>query len=338
MHMGDALVSPAVGVGMMIATAGVTTYSVKKLKYDENIEEKIPLMGVMGAFVFAAQMINITIPGTGSSGHIAGGILLSAILGPYAAFLTMTSILVIQALLFGDGGLLALGCNIINMGFFSCIIGYKLIYSKVVSKGYSKKRIFTGSVLAATVALQLGSLGVVLQTLSSGITELPFSTFVSFMQPIHLVIGIGEGIITAVILDFLWQKRPDLLERVGEKEKIKISNKKVVNVLLVSSLVLGGFLSWAASSNPDGLEWSMLKTSGIEELETKGEVYDVISNIQEKTAILMDYNFKIDKPSEILEKLGTSVSGITGVTLTIGVFLGIGSLVERRKKLKIRIE
>ena len=113
----------------------------------------------MGAFVFAAQMINFTIPGTGSSGHIAGGILLSAILGPYAAFLTMISILLIQALFFGDGGLLAIGCNIINMGFFSCLIGYKLIYSKIISKGYSKKRIFAASILGATIGLQFGSFG-----------------------------------------------------------------------------------------------------------------------------------------------------------------------------------
>src|SRR5690242_7024526 len=102
MHMADALISPVVGGTMLAATAGVAAYSIKKIQNDMD-EKKIPLMGVMGAFVFTAQMINFTIPGTGSSGHIGGGMLLSILLGPYAGFLTIASILLIQALFFGDG-------------------------------------------------------------------------------------------------------------------------------------------------------------------------------------------------------------------------------------------
>ena len=126
MHMSDALISPAVAGVMATASTGLIAYSVYKTK-DELEEKKIPLMGVMGAFVFAAQMINFSIPGTGSSGHITGGVLLAAILGPEAGFLSLVSILIVQCLFFGDGGLLALGCNIINMVFFSCFIGYKFI-------------------------------------------------------------------------------------------------------------------------------------------------------------------------------------------------------------------
>ena len=118
MHMADALISPAVGGTMWAATAGLTAYSAKKLK-DDLDEHKVPLMGVLGAFIFAAQMINFTIPATGSSGHLAGGMILAILLGPYAAFLTIASVITIQALFFADGGLLALGCNIINMGFFA---------------------------------------------------------------------------------------------------------------------------------------------------------------------------------------------------------------------------
>ncbi|MDD6235850.1 MAG: energy-coupling factor ABC transporter permease, partial [Clostridiales bacterium] len=108
MHMADALVTPAVGTAMYAASAAATVFSVKKVQL-ENDPKKIPVMGVMGAFVFAAQMINFTIPGTGSSGHLCGGMLLTALLGPYAAFLTMIGILFIQCLMFADGGLLALG-------------------------------------------------------------------------------------------------------------------------------------------------------------------------------------------------------------------------------------
>ena len=132
MHMADALISPAVGGVMWVATAGLTVYSARKLK-EEMDDRKIPLMGVLGALVFAAQMINFTIPGTGSSGHLGGAMLLAVLLGPYAAFLTMASILTIQALFFADGGLLALGCNIFNMGFFPCFIAFPLIYKRIAA-------------------------------------------------------------------------------------------------------------------------------------------------------------------------------------------------------------
>ena len=110
MHMADALLSPAVGGTMWAASALSIAYSSKKLRSEAD-DRKVPLMGVLGAFVFAAQMINFTIPATGSSGHLGGGLLLAILLGPHAAFLTIASVLVVQALFFADGGLLALGCK-----------------------------------------------------------------------------------------------------------------------------------------------------------------------------------------------------------------------------------
>ena len=116
MHMADALLSPTVGTVMLTATGLVAAYSARKVQ-NQLDDKKIPLMGVLGAFLFAAQMINFAIPGTGSSGHLGGGLLLAILLGPHAAFLTLASVLTIQALFFADGGLLALGCNIFNLGF-----------------------------------------------------------------------------------------------------------------------------------------------------------------------------------------------------------------------------
>jgi cobalt/nickel transport system permease protein len=123
MHMADALISPAVGLTMWGASATTIVYCSKKVQseVDKGI---VPLMGVLGAFIFAAQMINFTIPVTGSSGHLGGGMILAVLLGPYAAFLTIASVLVVQALFFADGGLLALGCNIFNLGFFPAFIAY----------------------------------------------------------------------------------------------------------------------------------------------------------------------------------------------------------------------
>ena len=126
MHMADALVAPAVAGTMYVAAGAAAAYSIKKVR-EEDDPKKIPVMGVMGAFVFATQMINFTIPGTGSSGHLCGGMLLSALLGPYAGFLTMIGVLLIQCLLFADGVLLALGANIWNMAFYGCFMGALLI-------------------------------------------------------------------------------------------------------------------------------------------------------------------------------------------------------------------
>ena len=191
-------------------TAGLIGYSSKKLK--ENLDEKIiPLMGVLGAFIFAGQMINFTIPATGSSGHIGGGILLSIILGPYAAFLTIASVLIIQAFFFADGGLLALGCNIINMGLFPCFICYPFIYKKIAGRNINPKRIFIGAILAVVIGLQMGAFSVVLETVTSGISALPFKTFVLLMQPIHLAIGFVEGIATAAVVLFIYNAQPELI-------------------------------------------------------------------------------------------------------------------------------
>ena len=127
MHMSDALLSPAVGGTMWAAAGAVMAGSARKLHRQVD-SARVPLMGVLAAFVFAGQMINFAIPGTGSSGHLGGGIILAALLGPPAAFIAMASILTVQALFFADGGLLALGCNIFNLGFFPAFVAYPLLF------------------------------------------------------------------------------------------------------------------------------------------------------------------------------------------------------------------
>jgi cobalt/nickel transport system permease protein len=136
MHMADALLSPVVGTTLWAGTAAVGGYASKKLKVQID-DRMIPLMGVLGAFIFAAQMINVTIPGTGSSGHLGGGMILAIILGPHAAFLVMASVLMVQALFFADGGLLALGCNIWNLGVYPCYLVYPFIYKPWVGNSKS---------------------------------------------------------------------------------------------------------------------------------------------------------------------------------------------------------
>lgn len=343
MHMADALISPAVGISFWALSVGTITYSAKKLK--EKIDEKIvPLMGVLGAFVFAAQMINFTIPATGSSGHLGGGMLLSILLGPYAGFIVMASILTIQALFFADGGLLALGCNIWNLGFYTSFIAYPLIYKPLTKNG---KNFFIATMLSVVIGLQLGAFSVVLQTFFSGISELPFSTFLLLMQPIHLAIGIVEGIVTAGIIKFVASVRPEILESVYNMNSLpsSVSLKKVIGVFVILTLIVGGFLSWFASVNPDGLEWSIEKVYGKPELPEKEHgIITTLKQIQEKIAILPDYTFKKSEQSKEEnnkdgneEKYpnidpGTTVSGILGSIIVMLVLFGTGFLIKIFKK------
>ncbi len=347
MHMADALISPAVGGTLWAATAGTMAYCCRKVKLEMD-DRKVALMGVLGAFIFSAQMINFTIPATGSSGHLGGGMILAILLGPYAAFLVMASVLTVQALFFADGGLLALGCNIFNLAFFPCFIAYPFIYKKIVGKIPTEKRIFIASMLAAVVGLQLGALGVVIETVASGISELPFTTFLLLMQPIHLAIGIVEGLVTAAVVIFIWKARPDILRYSLEAKPLKgVMVRNVALGLLAVALVTGTALSWFASSRLDGLEWSIEGVTGSGELQEPDHgIHESLAAIQEKSAFLPDYGFKTNEnehgtaESESVTEApaqwpavdaGTSTAGLVGGLLTLLTAGCIGLLLRRKK-------
>ena len=338
MHMADALLSPTVGGALWAGTLAAIIYSAKQLR--EKMDEKmVPLMGVLGAFIFAGQMINFTIPMTGSSGHIGGGMLLAVILGPYAAFLVIASVLIIQALFFADGGLLALGANIWNLGIYPCFIGYPLVYRTIVRGSTSPKVITFASVLSVVAGLQLGALSVVLETKLSGITELPFNTFLVLMQPIHLAIGIIEGVITAGIVIYVRTLRPDIVDDIEGVKTLSSGSslKKVLIIMAVLAVITGGALSWLASTHPDGLEWSIEKIYGKPEVPQKqNPISENLSKLQEKTAVLPDYSLpskgEEENPSWPAVNPGRSVSGILGGIMVLGVVLlfGIGIKVMRK--------
>ena len=343
MHIADALLSPVVGGTMWAVTAGITAYSAKKLK-DSPDDSRIPLMGVLGAFIFAAQMINFSIPVTGSSGHLGGGMILAILLGPYSAFIVLASVLVVQALFFADGGILALGCNIFNMAFFPCFLTYPFMYRKITGQNPTYRKILIGATLSAVIALQLGAFSVVLETMASGISGLPFNTFLLLMQPIHLAIGVVEGFVTAAVVSFVWKERPEVLEASFNDVPMRreLPMKKVLAGFVVAALFTGGILSWFASGYPDGLEWSMARTAGVEEFEAPAEgTHAFLAGLQEKLAFLPDYGFR-QSGAAALERLdaeeethwpavdpGTTVSGFVGGGLTLLLAIAAGLLLRK---------
>ena len=339
MHMADALLSPAVGATFWAGTIGTIGYASKKLK-DHPDDRKIPLMGVLGAFIFASQMINFTIPGTGSSGHLGGGMILAVLLGPHAAFLVMSSVLTVQALFFADGGLLALGCNIWNLGIYPCFVAYPLVYKPLAGDGRSPRRTLVASLASGVVGLQLGAFSVVLQTLLSGKTALPFTTFLLMMQPLHLAIGIVEGFVTAGVINYVRAARPEILDSSSSTTPLVagVSLRNVLIGFLVLATVTGGALSWFASAYPDALEESVQRITGKVELPPQDHgIPAALKNAQEKTAILPRYGFKPpanepkakrEAPTWPAVDAGTSLSGLIGGVLVLGLALGIGWLIR----------
>jgi cobalt/nickel transport system permease protein len=339
MHMADALVSPAVGGTLWAASAGVMAWCSRKMR--RTLDDKsVPLMAVLGAFIFAAQMINFQIPLTGSSGHLGGGMILAILLGPHAAFVVIASVLTVQALFFADGGLLALGCNIVNLGFVPAFIAYPLIFKPITTGTRGGSRLWIGAMLASIAALQLGAFGVVIETTLSGISDLPFRSFVLLMQPIHLAIGIVEGLVTASVVSFVLRTRPADMPVFTPNDTAR--SRRTLIGLMVAAIVMGGGLSWFASTQPDGLEWAMGKASSHDHFEHSEEgIHKRLASLQETTSFLPDYGFKAPESQSMTPpstgsvswpsvNAGTTVAGIVGGALTLALAGIIGYGLKRR--------
>lgn len=329
--MADALLSPIVGGLFFTISAGLIGYSAKKIATENDIA-KTPLMGVLGAFIFAAQMINFSIPGTGSSGHVGGGLLLTILLGPHRAFITLASVLVVQCLFFADGGLLALGCNIFNLAFFPAFIAYPLIYKAIAKDGVHPLQRGVGSIVAALIGLELGAFSVVIQTILSGNSVLQFSTFALFILPIHAAIGIVEGLVTYTVISFVYRVQPSLIAGVPVQ---KIAHP-IFPIFAAAALIAGGILSYAASERPDGLEWALKKAAPqpTHSIQLNNSP-PLLPSIQRKLAILSDYSFKnsADDDNNGLFRhspFGTSVSGIAGSLLALLFALLLGLAVRKK--------
>jgi cobalt/nickel transport system permease protein len=318
---------------MWLASAAALAVSARRLR-ERADDGLVPLMGVLGAFVFAAQMVNFAIPGTGSSGHLGGGLLLAVLLGPHAALIVIASVLTVQALFFADGGLLALGANIFNLGVLPCFVAYPLVYRLLAGERASPGRMGLAAVAAALFGLQLGALGVVLQTVASGISSLPLQAFLWLMLPIHLPIGLVEGVATAAILGFVRQAQPELFTTLRPGLAPARAAKRVLAALAVAAGVAAAGLSALASSAPDGLEWAVEKTAGPAGLPAvQGALPGWLADLQQRTALLPDYQLpERAGPAGAPAEAGTAVAGLVGGAVTLLLVGAIVALLRRRPR------
>lgn len=315
MHMESAVVATGVATIMSLTQLGGIEYAWKRQR-EKMKGASILKVGIVSGFVFAGQMMNVVIPSVGASGHIVGTIFLCALLGKHQAFLTMAMILGIQAIGFGDGGLLVYGCNLFNMGWLPCYVVYS-IYQKVIEQNASLGKKYIALIGASTCSGVLGAGAVVVELALSNLVVMSVSKFAYYMVPIHLIIGLFEGIVTASIVVGIEYTRSNQ----------SISWEKLYVAMGISAILLSGVFTLGASSKPDGLEWSIEKVTMQKKQDATTSldpVHQVSNRIQNTTAIFKDYTWK-----ESTMFLSRSMVGILG-TITVFV-LGSGMVLSRRR-------
>jgi cobalt/nickel transport system permease protein len=242
LHIPDGFLSVAVSVVCWVITIATLGLAISKTNHSLG-ERQIPLMGVMAAFIFAAQMINYPVLG-GTSGHLLGGALAAITLGPWAGMLVMTSVIVVQGLLFQDGGILAMGANIMNMGLLTTVVGYGL-YRMVLGQKRPTQLAVAG--IAAWFSVMAGALATSLQLWLSGTSDLRL--VIPAMLSVHAVIGLGEALVTVAALGFILRTRPDLVDEGSESAKGSRGWVWAGGLITLAVLLLSPF----ASADPDGL-------------------------------------------------------------------------------------
>ncbi|HJS20328.1 MAG TPA: energy-coupling factor ABC transporter permease [Anaerolineales bacterium] len=307
LHIPDGFLSLAVSLVCWMITALVLSLAISRTNKSLG-EKQVPLMGIMAAFIYAAQMINFPVAG-GTSGHLLGGALAAIVLGPWAGMLVMTAVIAVQALIFQDGGLLVMGANILNMGIITAAIGYGL-YRGVLGSSRTVKLTMAG--VAAWLSVMAGALATSLELWLSGTSGLQAVTIA--MLGVHALIGIGEALITVTALAFIFQTRPDLLD---EKSVSAQSGRGwvVVGILIALTVVL---LSPLASANPDGLE------------RVAGDMSFIDAGQRAPYEIIPNYTI----PFLGSTPLSTILAGVVGVIVVLVLVFAAGRALQRKSQLQ----
>ena len=300
LHIPDGFLS--LGIALVCWALAVIVIGVALPRASARLgNRQVPLMGVMAAFIFAAQMINFPVAG-GTSGHLLGGTLAAISLGPWAAMLVMTSVIGVQALLFQDGGLLALGANVLNMGVVPAAVGYGLY--RAAAGGPRRARLAAAGG-AAWLSVMGAALLTSLQLWISGASSLEL--VVPAMLGVHALIGVGEALITVAALSFVLRTRPGLVESAADA-----GGRGWVPTGLLASLVVV-LLAPLASADPDGLE-------------RVAEDLGFLERAQDAPyQLLPDYTI----PGLHDPTIATIVAGLAGVAIVVAVVAAVARLARR---------
>ena len=301
MHMANELLSVPVAAGSIAVAAGGIGLVCRKVRQIIT-PDKFALMGILGAFIFAAQMVNFQLPAMpGTSGHMVGAVLLAIILGPHLGSVVMCSIVIIQCLIFQDGGLLALGCNIINMAIVPSYVGYWL-YRIITNGTINNLRRYIGIMTACILAIEGGAILVPIQASMSKVLVVPFMHFLVTMVGVHFLVGLVEGIITIAVIAYLQQVRPDIVTA-SLPGRTRLSKTAVLVTLTIVTIITAAGLSLLASDNPDGLEWSYLERPDQPDfkpvISNENSTVKAVDELQSRYTPLPDYSIKTTDQADI---------------------------------------
>ncbi len=303
LHIPDGFLSLPVAISFWIITVIFVNIAIRKTRGQFG-ERQIPLMGIMAAFIFAAQMINFPVAG-GTSGHLLGGALAAIVLGPWAGMLVMVTVVSVQALIFQDGGLVVMGANIFNMGILTTLVGYGLFRG---AANRSQKTQLTIAGLAAWISVVAGALLTAFQLWLSGTS--PLRIVFPAMLSVHVLIGLGEAFITVAALTFIFQTRPDILSGA----KTRGGRGWILTGALITFVVL--LISPYASANPDGLERVAMNLNFIE------------SGASSPFQVLPDYTIPLLGESGV----STIFAGTIGVLLVTVLMMFLFWLIRQPKQ------
>lgn len=341
MHVPDGFINAPVSAVAGVVAAGAVAVSLKGARRELD-EKTAPLAGLVAAFIFAVQMLNFPVA-AGTSGHLLGGALAAILVGPYTGILCVSVVLLMQGILFADGGLTALGVNILDMGIVTTVVAYALFRGLVGLLPRTRRSMTAAAFVAALVSVPAAACAFTLMYWIGGTTDIPIGKVFTAMVGVHVLIGVGEAVITALTVGAVIAVRPDLVHGArGLTAPLKLridgelvdaparesaapapaarSNRGLWATGLVTALVLAGFVSYYASANPDGLE----KVATDQGIDKKTEEH------ASKDSPLADYGVKDISDARI----SGGLAGVIGVGATLVVGSGAFYVVTRRRRTK----
>ncbi|MFI0964132.1 energy-coupling factor ABC transporter permease [Streptomyces sp. NPDC021080] len=336
MHVPDGFINAPVSAAAGVVAAGAVALSLRGARRELD-ERTAPLAGLVAAFIFAVQMLNFPVA-AGTSGHLLGGALAAILVGPFTGVLCVSVVLLMQGILFADGGLTALGVNVTDMAITTTVVAYAVF--RVLVKVLPRKRrsVTVASFVAALLSVPAAAVVFTLVYAVGGTTDVALSKVATAMVGVHVLIGIGEAVITALTVGAVIAVRPDLVHGArGLEQRLKLrvngelvdapaagapaparsSHRKVWITGLVTSLVLAGFVSFYASASPDGLE-KVAKDKGID-TRTKAHASE--------DSPLAGYGVKDVSDA----RLSGGLAGVIGVGATVAAGSGVFWAVRRRR-------
>ncbi|MFI5663345.1 energy-coupling factor ABC transporter permease [Streptomyces sp. NPDC051684] len=337
MHVPDGFINAPVSAATGVVAAGAVAASLRGARRELGSERAAPLAGLVAAFIFAVQMLNFPVA-AGTSGHLLGGALAAILVGPYTGVLCVSVVLLMQGVLFADGGLTALGVNITDMAITTTVVAYLVFRGLVKLLPRTRRSITVASFVAALLSVPAAAVVFTLIYAIGGTTDVSIGKVATAMIGVHVLIGIGEAVITALTVGAVVAVRPDLVygaRGLHQPLKLKVngelvdapapeaapvaarSSRKVWIIGLAASVVLAGFVSFYASANPDGLE-KVAHDKGIDKKTEEHASAD---------SPLADYGVK-----DITDaRLSGGLAGIIGVGVTVVAGTGIFWALRRRR-------